>query len=152
MKGYFGKEEPPLVGASTLNSQETDGNITLQRSLGTVAERARRNINAKLANPLAGQTQEELRRRGINFAIEHHLGDEEDIRAFAMGAMLAQRPEKYAEVPGLTPQELEVLKNEFAHRWSQPWTMYLVICLCSLSAAVQGMGKSRHRLSFEVSG
>lgn len=58
-----------------------------------------------------------------------------------MGAILAQRPEKYAEVPGLTPQELEILKKEFAHRWRQPWTMYLVIVLCSLSAAVQGMGK-----------
>ncbi|OJJ99802.1 hypothetical protein ASPACDRAFT_29205 [Aspergillus aculeatus ATCC 16872] len=142
MKGYFGKEEPPVVGASALNRQETDGNTALQRSLGTVAERARRNINAKLANPLAGQTQEELRRRGINFAIEHHLGGEEDIRVFAMGAILAQRPEKYAEVPGLTPQELEVLKQEFTNRWRQPRRMYRVIALCSLSAAVQGMDET----------
>ncbi|KAL3437057.1 hypothetical protein BDV09DRAFT_29006 [Aspergillus tetrazonus] len=112
-----------------------------RRAFGTAAERARRNLNAKLANPLAGYSHEELRRQGINFAITHQIGDEGDIRAFGLGAMLAQAPEKFENVPGLTVQELEVLRHEFEHRWSQPWTMYLVIILCSLSAAVQGMGK-----------
>jgi hypothetical protein len=112
-----------------------------RRAFGTAAERARRNLNAKLANPLAGYSHEELRRQGINFAISHQIGDEGDIRAFGLGAMLAQAPEKFENVPGLTVQELEVLRHEFEHRWSQPWTMYLVIILCSLSAAVQGMGK-----------
>ncbi|OOF94884.1 hypothetical protein ASPCADRAFT_171253 [Aspergillus carbonarius ITEM 5010] len=146
----FGKEDPPVFGTSVFeNKASNDGyasdhreHIRVQRSFGTAAERARRNLNAKLANPLAGYTQEELRQQGINFAITHQMGDEEDIRAFAMGAMLAQVPEKYAEVPGLAPEELEVLENEYAHRWSQPWTMWLVICLCSLSAAVQGMDET----------
>lgn len=147
----FGKEECPVIGEPIFENKPSNDEyvsdhretIRLQRSFGTAAERARRNMNAKLANPLAGYTQEELRQQGINFAITHQMGDEEDVRAFAMGAMLAQVPERYAEVPGLTPQELAVLENEYAHRWSQPWTMYLVICLCSLSAAVQGMGKSK---------
>ncbi|PKY04980.1 MFS sugar transporter [Aspergillus campestris IBT 28561] len=109
---------------------------------GNAADHARRNLNAKLANPLAGFTQEELRKQGVNFAIKHCLGDEEDIRAFGIGAMLAQTPDKFATVPGLKPEELEVLQNEFAHRWSQPWTMYLVVALCSVSAAVQGMDET----------
>ncbi|KAL7650186.1 hypothetical protein ACMYSQ_011988 [Aspergillus niger] len=146
----FGKEECPVIGEPIFENKPSNDEyvsdhretIRLQRSFGTAAERARRNMNAKLANPLAGYTQEELRQQGINFAITHQMGDEEDVRAFAMGAMLAQVPERYAEVPGLTPQELAVLENEYAHRWSQPWTMYLVICLCSLSAAVQGMDET----------
>ncbi|KAL5043076.1 hypothetical protein BDW71DRAFT_200122 [Aspergillus fruticulosus] len=113
-----------------------------RRAFGTAAERARRNLNAKLANPLAGYSHEELRRQGISFAITHQIGEEGDIRAFGLGAMLAQAPEKFENVPGLTVQELEVLRHEFEHRWSQPWTMYLVIILCSLSAAVQGMDET----------
>ena len=111
------------------------------RTFGTAAERARRNMNAKLANPLAGYSLEELRKQGINFAVTNQIGDQEDIRAFGLGAMLAQATEKFASVPGLTREELDVLRHEFENRWSQPWTMYLVIVLCSLSAAVQGMGK-----------
>ncbi|KAL2847286.1 hypothetical protein BJX68DRAFT_268149 [Aspergillus pseudodeflectus] len=121
---------------------ESNKGFVPQRAFGTAAERARRNLNAKLANPLAGYSHEELRRQGINFAITNQIGDEDDIRAFALGAMLAQAPEKFESVPGLTAQEFEVLRNEFEHRWSQPWTMYLVIILCSLSAAVQGMDET----------
>lgn len=113
-----------------------------QPTFGTVAERARRNLNAKLANPLAGYSHEELRRQGYNFAVTNLIGeDEDDIRAFELGAILAQAPEKYEQVQGLTPKELDVLQHEFTNRWSQPTLMYVVIVLCSLSAAVQGMGK-----------
>ncbi|KKK24991.1 hypothetical protein P175DRAFT_0526394 [Aspergillus ochraceoroseus IBT 24754] len=123
-------------------AMDIDDGFVPQRAFGTAAERARRNMNAKLANPLAGYTHAELRKQGINFAITHTIGGEEDIRAFAIGAVLAQAPEKFETVAGLTAHELEVLRNEFAHRWSQPWTMYLVIILCSLSAAVQGMDET----------
>lgn len=112
-----------------------------QPTFGTAAERARRNLNAKLANPLAGFSHDDLRRQGINFALKHQMGDESDVRAFELGAVLAQAPERYASVQGLSPEETQVLEHEFTHRWSQPWSMYLVIILCSLSAAVQGMGK-----------
>ena len=112
-----------------------------RRPIGTAAERARRNLNAKLSNPLAGFSHTELRRQGRSFAITHDMGDETDIRAFELGAVLAQSPERYATVGGLTSPEKEVLRREFAHRWDQPWKMYAVIGLCSLSAAVQGMGK-----------
>ncbi|KAJ5081305.1 Major facilitator superfamily domain general substrate transporter [Penicillium alfredii] len=118
------------------------GKFVPQRTFGTAAERARRNINAKLSNPLAGFSHADLRKQGRNFAIAHEIGDESDIRAFELGAVLAQSPERYATVAGLTTQEKEVLRREFAHRWSQPWTMYAVIALCSLSAAVQGMDET----------
>lgn len=141
----FGKEEPGIFESAptehTEHASEKKDTFVPQPTFGTAAERARRNLNAKLANPLAGYSHEELRRQGITFAINHQMGDESDIRAFELGAVLAQAPEKYTTVTGLTPEELQVLQHEFEHRWSQPWTMYLVIVLCSLSAAVQGMGK-----------
>ncbi|KAL1983671.1 hypothetical protein VTN96DRAFT_10100 [Rasamsonia emersonii] len=113
-----------------------------RRSHLTAAERARRNLNAKLANPLAGYTHEELRKQGIRFSITHQMGDEEDIRAFEMGAVLAQAPHRFEGIEGLTPQELQVLRDEFNNRWSQPKLMYMVIVICSICAAVQGMDET----------
>lgn len=107
----------------------------------TAAERARRNLNAKLANPLAGFTHDELKKQGLRFSITHQMGDEEDIRAFEMGAVLAQAPEKFDQIEGLTDAELRILRKEFTNRWSQPPLMYVVIIICSICAAVQGMGK-----------
>lgn len=107
----------------------------------TAAERARRNVNAKLANPLAGMSHSTLENMGATYARKHQVGDETDIRAFRLGACLAQDPTKYDSVAGLTEQELEVLRKEFTNRWSQKPLLYLVILLCSTCAAVQGMGK-----------
>ena len=113
-----------------------------RRGSMTAAERARRNANAKLANPLAGYSHAELKNMGATFVKKYHIGDEEDIRAFELGACLAQDPTKYNTVPGLQADEVEVLRKEFASRWSQPKLLYLVIILCSTCAAVQGMDET----------
>ena len=107
----------------------------------TAAERARRNANAKLANPLAGYSQTELKAMGAAFAKKYQVGEEEDTRAFELGACLAQDPMNYTTIQGLDADEVEVLKREFTNRWSQPRLLYLVIVLCSTCAAVQGMGE-----------
>ena len=104
-------------------------------------DRMRRNASAKLANPLAGISHAQLEEMGATYARKHHIGDEEDIRAFRKGAVLAQEPRRFAQVQGLTGMELDVLQKEFDNRWSQPKLMYMVIALCSTCAAVQGMGQ-----------
>ncbi|KAJ5193846.1 hypothetical protein N7491_001176 [Penicillium cf. griseofulvum] len=97
--------------------------VVPQRPFGTTTERARRSLNAKLSNPLAGFSHTELRKQGRTFAELHEMGDESDIWAFELGAVLAQSPERYDNVAGLTNQEKGVLRREFTHRWSQPWKM-----------------------------
>lgn len=106
----------------------------------TNTERRRRGDVARLANPLAGISRDELEQMGESYARKHQMGDEEDIRAFKKGACLAQDPGKFDSVTGLTAQEIEVLRNEITNRWSQPKLLYVVIVLCSTCAAVQGMG------------
>jgi hypothetical protein len=143
-KGHFGSSP----GISSDNVEEAEENdLHLHHSIAyskretvSAAERARRNLNAKLANPLAGLSHEALRRRGENYARRFHLGDEDDVRAFRIGAVLAQAPEKHEQVEGITEEEMVVLRKEFSSRWSQPPLMYMVIVLCSVCAAVQGMG------------
>ena len=107
----------------------------------TTTEAERKKGVASLERPLAGKPYEVLRRMGREYAIKNQLGEDEDIRAFEIGACLAQDPNKYDRVPGIQPDELEVLQKEITHRWSQPKLMYLIIVLCSTCAAVQGMGK-----------
>jgi hypothetical protein len=106
------------------------------------ADQLRANINAKIANPLAGFSHAELAQKGEQYARTNHIGGEEDIRAFKLGAILAQDPNRHSEVDGLTGEESQVLSEEITRKWSQPKLLYLVIVLCSTCAAVQGMGKS----------
>ena len=120
--------------------------------VASAAERARRHLNAKLANPLAGYTYPELRRMGRAYAHEHGLGTEpDDVRALEVGAMLAADPENIDgvrdtmramdDVRDLDDAEYDILCRELRDRWSQPRLLYLVIVLCSTCAAVQGMGE-----------
>jgi hypothetical protein len=107
-------------------------------------EFARREMNAKLANPLAGLTHDMLEAMGEKYCLEQvESSDEVDIQAFRKGAVLAQDPLNWRGVKSLTQEDRDVMENEFTHRWSQPTLLYLVIVLCSVCAAVQGMGKSK---------
>ncbi|KAF2639139.1 hypothetical protein P280DRAFT_491058 [Massarina eburnea CBS 473.64] len=110
----------------------------------TAAERARRSINTKLANPLAAFSCNELRKMGRAYAYDHALAEPEDVRAMEIGACLAREPEDLAQAKelGVTDEEFEVLQNEINHRWAQPKLLYLVIALCSTCAAVQGMDET----------
>lgn len=109
----------------------------------SAAERARRNVNAKLANPLQGYSYNELRKMGRAYAYEHALAEKEDVRAMELGACLARNPTDLSNAKelGIEAEELTVLEQEISHRWSQPYILYLVIVLCSTCAAVQGMGR-----------
>jgi len=106
------------------------------------ADQLRANINAKIANPLAGFSHKELSEKGEAYVRKFQIGEEEDIRAFRLGAILAQDPFRHAEVNGLTAEESQVLEREIINKWSQPRLLYLVIILCSMCAAVQGMDET----------
>ena len=107
----------------------------------TAADRARRNVNMKINNPLDGYTESELRALGSTYAKMHGIAEPEDVRAFELGAVLAQNPEDFRRISNdISPEEMGVLEKEYTNRWSQPAIMYLVIILCSTCAAVQGMG------------
>jgi len=108
----------------------------------TAADRACRNINMKINNPLDKYIQSELRIMGNDYAKMHGIVDPEDVRAFELGAVLAQEAQKFERIGDQTiPEEMAVLEKEFTSCWSQPAILYLVIVLCSTCAAVQGMGE-----------
>lgn len=99
----------------------------------------RQKLNAKLNNPLAGFSHDELGAKGETYCRDNSIGEEEDIRAFRLGAIIAQDPNKHAECAGLTEDERATLSKEIESKWSQPKLLYLIVVLCSTCAAVQGM-------------
>lgn len=70
------------------------------------------------------------------------------------GALIAQDPESYEDIPGenqLTQEECDALQAEIHHKWRIPKTLYMTIVTCSIGAAVQGWdqeGSNGANLSF----
>ncbi|KAH7319651.1 hypothetical protein B0I35DRAFT_450771 [Stachybotrys elegans] len=108
---------------------------------------------AKADHPLAGYSRDQLAQMGEKYAREHQgMTDEEEIRAFRLGAIIAgdmdvddnlhSLREKYAAVNGLTEDERQTLVNEVEHKWSHPGMLYYLVTICSLCAVVQGMDET----------
>lgn len=79
------------------------------------------------------------------------MADVEDL--LIKGALVAQEPAKFEEVPGLTETERNALSDEVLHKWRQPFAMYFTVILCSVGAAVQGWdqtGSNGANLSWPV--
>ena len=83
---------------------------------------ATENINAKLANPLAGIPQDQLMRDGAVFAKRYGLSYLEN--EFVKGALIAQDPLAFEKLDILSEKELGVLRREQNKKWSQPFTLY----------------------------
>ena len=101
------------------------------------ADTAISNINAKLANPLEGLSHEQLMASGAEFARAHGLGDLEEV--FKKGALAAQDPLAFEKVPYFTEDDKNIFRRELTHRWDHPGTLYYLVILCSVAAAVQGV-------------
>lgn len=100
------------------------------------------NINVKLANPLAGISHEQLLADAEDFAKTHGLS--EHVETIQKGALLAQDPAAFETLPMLTEHDRVVLRREFTHKWDQPKTLYYMVIMCSVAAAVQGVSLLVH--------
>ncbi|KAI0267080.1 hypothetical protein BC834DRAFT_822948 [Gloeopeniophorella convolvens] len=98
------------------------------------------NINAKLANPLAGLSHDQLIADGAEFARTHGL--EHLVEEFKKGALVAQDPLVFESLPYLTEADKNIFRREITHRWDQPKTLYYLVILCSVAACVQGMDEA----------
>ncbi|CAZ85640.1 unnamed protein product [Tuber melanosporum] len=96
-----------------------------------------------LANPLAHFRPAELEALGRNFVVEKGL-DAKYRELFQRAALLAQNPLSFRDEDSefrTNPRlgaEREALERELTHRWDQPKSLYALVVMCSLGAAVQG--------------
>ncbi|KAI0744237.1 hypothetical protein C8Q80DRAFT_1107713 [Daedaleopsis nitida] len=108
-----------------------------------------KNLDAKIANPLADIPYDALMRDVEQFAKEKDLVDLTEV--LKKGALVAQNPTRWDEVESLTTAERDFLQQEHEHRWRHPLSLYFTIIVCSIGAAVQGWdqtGSNGANLSF----
>ncbi|PSR90503.1 and other transporter-domain-containing protein [Coniella lustricola] len=103
----------------------------------------RRYVSAKAENPLSGLGQVELIRLSEEYCARHGFQNEQDIRAFRLGALIAGNNFQWDTISGLTQEEIAGLEFERDHKYkSLPKTLIGVVVVCALCAAVQGMDET----------
>ncbi|KAK2467513.1 hypothetical protein APHAL10511_000368 [Amanita phalloides] len=107
------------------------------------------NVQARIQNPLYGIPKEKLLHQVDHFA---HEKDMEDILPLLRkGALLAQNPKDFENMPELDEADKAIIRREVTHKWNQPKALYMTVVICSLAAAVQGWdqtGSNGANLSF----
>ena len=99
---------------SSMGAEHSEGRagsvLTSRRGSTPAAERACRSLNAKLANSLAPDLAIRLFGNGVtNLPKKYRIGGAEDIRAFELGAILAEDPTRYDNVEGIDEASLLVI-------------------------------------------
>lgn len=120
-------------------SISTDGQPQRKDILDIEGDNSRK-LNAVFENPLSGIEPEQLLRDVEDFCQKYGLTDDVDI--IKKGALVARDAAHATEVEGLTSEEKDSLVNEKAHKWRHPLMLYWLCCMCSLSAATQGMDET----------
>ena len=95
------------------------------------------NVEAMLENPLGDRTPEQLMADAEAFARKHGLEDHIDV--FRKGALIAQDRSNFEHSKIFTEEDKAALRREVTHKWSQPRSLYALVTLCSVAAAVQGV-------------
>ncbi|EIT72927.1 hypothetical protein BDV35DRAFT_404842 [Aspergillus flavus] len=89
-----------------------------------------------IENPLSGIPRDQLLRDVEDYAQEYDLHD--ILPLLKKGALVAQRPNQYDDIPELSPEDRQYLRQETTNRWKHPWALYYTIILNSIAAAIQG--------------
>ncbi|KAF4301697.1 Sugar/inositol transporter [Botryosphaeria dothidea] len=108
-----------------------------------------KNLDAKIANPLADIPYDTLMKDVEEFAQEK--GIEDLTENLKKGALVAQNPNRWNEIEGISSEEEHFLQQEHDHKWKHPLSLYVTIVVCSIGAAVQGWdqtGSNGANLSF----
>lgn len=61
------------------------------------------------------------------------------------GALVAKDPALFEQVPGITEDEKECIRNEVLHKWRQSRALYFTVALTCVGAAVQLVLRSSER-------
>ncbi|KIJ12349.1 L-arabinose isomerase [Paxillus involutus ATCC 200175] len=97
-------------------------------------------LNARLENPLRDIPHDRLLGDVEVFANEKSLLH--ILPELKKGALLAQDGNCYTQVDGFSEDEKRVLAEEVSNKWRQTGTLYQMVVMTSLAAAVQGMDEA----------
>lgn len=93
--------------------------------------RQRQDASARMENPLAGFSREQVTRLAEDFCAKHGFTDDEDLRVFKLGAAIAGNDFQWDTIDGLRDNEKVALRTEVDHKWrANPMKLYGVIVVC----------------------
>lgn len=84
-----------------------------------------KNLNAVFENPLADIPKETLLQEVDEFCERFNLM--EFVQEFRKGALVSQSPHRIQEIEELTSADIDALRREHTHKWSQPWKLYWLV-------------------------
>ncbi|GJN92927.1 hypothetical protein Rhopal_005970-T1 [Rhodotorula paludigena] len=111
--------------------------------VGSTAEDAleqQKRVDALMANPLIGKSQEELFRDVDEWCERIGLTESRDL--FYKAALVAQDRANFERLTQLSEEEKDILRREVSNPYLQSKTLYWTVFMCSMSAVVQGMDQS----------
>lgn len=110
------------------NIEESASTYVQKEEKADLESRSPGNLNAVLENPLAGISREQIFRDVVEFCTKYDLMDH--VETFKKGALISQNPASATSLPDLSEEEREALEREHTHKWSQPWQLYFLACMC----------------------
>lgn len=138
--------DPDVSGGSSKNSQDhhvqhTEDAATRRASVASATRKA--SVAARLRNPLAGMTEQEVIRDVDAWVEEKGLAEyRTEFQKGALIARVGQRDDGFEYVSQLSEEEKGLLRHEITHRWDHPFMLYFLVVLCAGSAIVQGMDQT----------
>lgn len=90
-----------------------------------------------ITNPLAHLSNETIAQDATTFAETHGLTHM--IPLLIRGALVAKDPALFEQVPGITEDEKQSIRNEVLHKWRQSRGLYITVALTCIGAAVQSV-------------
>ncbi|KAF2663404.1 MFS transporter [Microthyrium microscopicum] len=131
--------------------QDVPRSDSFARRRSSIGQELSSNVTGEIRNPLIGIPKDELFADVERFASEGGLTDQ--LPLLRKGALVAQSPFAYDTIGELDAGEVESLRQEQAHRWRHPRTLYFTIILNSIAAAIQGWdqtGSNGANISFPL--
>ncbi|KAJ7641857.1 hypothetical protein FB45DRAFT_785998 [Roridomyces roridus] len=133
-------EKPDTQHHEQYDPSRTDSRPTSSASHIDPTLAAVTSANAKLANPLHGIPRETLLRDVDAFVEANGLTELGPV--LRKGALVAQDPGAFESIDLLDEEDRYHLRRETTHRYSQTKTLYFMVVMSSLAAAVQGMDEA----------
>lgn len=130
---------------------EDDAEVEGRRKQSVVA--MTENVTGEIKNPLVGIPRAQLLLDVDTFAKKHGFNESTELPLLRKGALVAQTPADFENIPELDEQDRVALREEITRRWKHPKQLYMTIILNSIAAAIQGWdqtGSNGANLSFPI--
>lgn len=130
------KDQPRRESSGSYSKAEVDHQSrspSVDQTAGPGDEdlRQRQDASARMENPLAGFSREQVTRLAEEFCAKHGFTDDEDQRVFKLGAAIAGNDFQWDTIDGLRDDEKVALRTEVDHKWrANPKKLYGVIVVC----------------------